>query len=88
MAAMALSIVSNAKVVRMGGWRSFGARRGGEERSTASDVGRSGITEGYGNETGMVSCKWTATGVMTGSKRGGNERMYDRAYGVKSYARE
>jgi hypothetical protein len=57
MAAMALSIVSNAKAVRMGGGtRSFGARRGGEERSIASGVGRSCSIGWYADEVGMVSC--------------------------------
>ena len=79
MAAMAVSIVSKAKAVRSGGGRSFGARRGGEERSTASGVGRSGSTEGYANERGIVSCKWTATGLMTESIE-----ITTGAYGVKS----
>lgn len=69
MAAMALSNVSNAKAVRKGGVCSFGARRGGEERSTASGVGRSGVIEGYSNGTGIISCKWTAVGAMTVSKK-------------------
>ena len=40
MAAIALSTVSNAKVVRRGGVRSFGALRGGEERLEPSGMGR------------------------------------------------
>ena len=43
---MALSSVSKANAVRLGGVRSFGARRGGEERSTVSGGGRGGAMEG------------------------------------------
>jgi len=61
MAAMALSIVSNAKEVRRGGVRSFGARRGGEERSK---TGRMEVMGTYVVGTVTVFCWRTATGAM------------------------
>ena len=64
MAAIALSIVSNAKAVRMDGVRSFGARRGGEERSTASETGRVGRRGEYVGGIVIVDCERTATGAM------------------------
>jgi len=64
MAATALSIVSNAKAVRTGGVRSFGARRGGEERSTVSEMGRVSKRGEYIGGVVIVDWERTATGAM------------------------
>ena len=63
-AAIALSTVSNAKVVRTGGVRSFGALRCGEERSRPSDTGRVWAKEAYWVERESVDCWRIATGDM------------------------
>ena len=64
MAAIALSTESKAKVVRTGGVRSFGALRGGEERSGPSGTGRVWVNEAYWVKAGSVDCWRTATGAM------------------------
>lgn len=85
MAATALSTVSNANAVRTDGVRSFGARRGGEERLTASEsaTGRVGARGAYEGGMANVLCERTATGAMvqkvwsvSGSGRSGD--MYIR----------
>lgn len=64
MAATALSIVSNAKAVRTGVVRSFGALRGGEERSRGSETGRVGKRGEYVGGIVIVDWERTATGAM------------------------